>query len=158
MTVIENLVSGPFRDEQEFKRAAMRAWERNSGGHYTCFEIENQEKEPGMPDVLAMSRVYPAYFAEFKYARDSVIEFTKAQPLFYKSHPDLLIWILVWDAGLNRVIQVKPAEAVKARTLRMKIPLLIDAADGGWEAGGQRRGGEGRHEYGEEYPDSRGRA
>jgi hypothetical protein len=97
---------------------------------HTSFEIENEEKEPGMPDVLTLIPDSPAFFTEFKYAdKNGVIEFKKSQPLFYRQHCDLLIQILAWDGRAEgRVVYLDPSEVVDAKTLRITLPLEIDAA------------------------------
>jgi hypothetical protein len=122
MKVITNLVSGPFKSEQDFKQAVLKAWKDGSVTQ-TFFEIENEEKEPGMPDVLAVSKDYPAHFTEFKYAdKNGVIEFQKKQPLFYKQNAELRIDILAWDGrGKGRVIYIHPEEVLEAKSLRLKI-------------------------------------
>jgi hypothetical protein len=137
VTVITGLVDGPFKNEQEFKRAVLEIWNRDGSG-CTCFEIENGEKEPGMPDVLAVSPFLPAFFTEFKYSgKDGVIEFRKSQPLFYKRHRDLLIHVLAWDCrGEGRVVYLEPSEVYGAKTLRVPLPRDIEAAFGYGREGG----------------------
>jgi hypothetical protein len=131
MRIIDGLVHGPFKSEQEFKRSVIRAWQK-SGLNQTFFEIENEEKEPGMPDVLAVLPSLPAFFTEFKYAdKNGVIEFRKSQPLFYWQHPDLLIQILAWDSRAEgRVVHLDPSEVVEAKALRITLPADIDTAVG----------------------------
>jgi hypothetical protein len=128
MKIINGLVHGPFKNEQEFKVAVMRAWQKNDL-RCTSFEIENEEKEPGMPDVLTFVPSAPAFFTECKYAdRSGVIEFTKAQPRFYRQHRDLLIQILAWDGRADgRVVHLDPSEVVDAKSLRMVLPETIDS-------------------------------
>jgi hypothetical protein len=129
MKTIYGLVHGPFKNEQKFKQAVLKVWRRDHS-RQTFFEIENEEKEPGMPDVLAMSPFYPALFTEFKYAdRNGVIEFTKAQPRFYRQHPDLRIQILAWDGrDGGRVVRLDSSEVVNAKTLRIVLPEAISTA------------------------------
>jgi hypothetical protein len=127
MTVINGLVHGPLKNEQEFKQAVMKAWRKRYLKH-TSFEIENEEKEPGMPDVLTLIPDFPSVFTEFKYAgKNGVIEFQKAQPLFYRQHRDLFIQILAWDSRAGgRVVYIDPDEIVKAKALRILLPETID--------------------------------
>jgi hypothetical protein len=126
MKIINGLVYGPFKNEQEFKQAVMKAWRKNYLEH-TSFEIENEEKEPGMPDVLTLIPDCPSFFTEFKYAdKNGVIEFRKSQPLFYRQHPDLRIQILAWDGRADgRVVHLDPSEVVDAKTLRVTLPADI---------------------------------
>jgi hypothetical protein len=123
MKIINGLVRGPFQNEQTFKRAVIKAWKKDNALH-TFFEIENEEKEPGMPDVLTILPSAPAFFTEFKYAdRNGVIEFRKSQPLFYRQHRDVRIQILAWD---GRVVHLDPAEVITAKSLRITLPEYID--------------------------------
>jgi hypothetical protein len=127
MEIIKGLVHGPFKNEQEFKLAVMRVWRRNNL-RQTSFEIENEEKEPGMPDVLTLIPDSSAFFTEFKYAsRNGVIAFQKSQPLFYRQHRDLLIQILAWDGRAGgRVVHLEPSEVVDTKSLRIALPDDID--------------------------------
>jgi hypothetical protein len=125
MKIVENLVKGPFKDEREFKRAVLTVW-RKTSLIQTFFEIENEEKAPGMPDVLAVSRDYPAHFIEFKYAdKKRVISFQKTQPLFYRQHPKLRISVLAWDSRGGRVVYVSPEEVIAASSLAITLPEFI---------------------------------
>jgi hypothetical protein len=128
MKIINGLVYGPFKNEQEFKQAVIKAWKKNNLNQ-TFFEIENEEKEPGMPDVLAVLPSSPAFFTEFKYAdRNGVIEFRKSQPLFYRQHRGLLIQILAWDCRMDgRVVHLEPSEVAGAQSLRITLPEDIDS-------------------------------
>jgi hypothetical protein len=93
----------------------------------TYFEIENEEKEPGMPDVLAINPSLPSYFTEFKCSdKHGVIEFRESQPRFYRQHRDLPIQILAWDCrGDGRVIHLEPSEVIDAKKLRIRLPQDI---------------------------------
>jgi len=125
MKVIKGLVTGPFKDEAAFKAAVLKAWKKTSV--FKHFEIENEEKEPGMPDVLAMSGILPAYFSEFKMSdKKGVIEFQPTQPLFYKRNKELLIEILAWDVPRKRVVHISPLEVLERKDLKFAIPEDID--------------------------------
>jgi hypothetical protein len=129
MRIVDGLVRGPFKNEQEFKRTVLEAMKKYEPNH-TCFEIENEEKEPGMPDVLSISYSLPAYLTEFKYSdRHGAVEFTKAQPLFYRRHCySIRIQILAWDCRMGgRVVRIEPAEVISAKALRITIPADIGA-------------------------------
>jgi len=126
MKIIKGLVKGPFKDEVSFKAAVLKAWKKDSP-LFTRFEIENEEKEPGMPDVLSMSNKLPAFFTEFKISDNkSVIEFQPTQPLFYRRNAELHIDILAWDAPRKRVVHIKPSEVLEAKGLKFNIPEDID--------------------------------
>jgi hypothetical protein len=123
MRIIKGLVPGPFGNEQSFKRAVLQTCSTYEP-KTTLFEIENEEKEPGMPDVLAVHPSLPATFIEFKYAnKNGVIEFQYSQPRFYRQHDDLNIQILAWDGRMGgRVIFIEPSEVVAAKSLRIALP------------------------------------
>jgi hypothetical protein len=129
MKIINGLVHGCFKNEQEFKQAVLRVWKKNNLRN-TYFEIENEEKEPGMPDVLTISPTLPAHFTEFKCSdKHGVIRFRESQPLFYRRHRDLRIQILAWDCrGEGRVVHLEPSEVTGAKTLRIPLPQSISAA------------------------------
>ena len=122
MKEVKNLVKGPFKDEEAFKQAVLKVLRTHP--KYKRFEIENEEKEPGMPDVLSISASLPSFFTEFKISDGKgIIEFTKDQPLFYKQNEDLLIDILAWDIRFNRVVALTPSEVLKALKANTNLKL-----------------------------------
>jgi len=126
MKIVKGLVKGPFKDEASFKAAVIKAW-RKPYNAFKRFEIENEEKEPGMPDVLSMSNRLPSFFTEFKVSDSkSVIEFKPTQPLFYRRNADLRIDILAWDTPRRRVVHIKPSEIVESKSLTFTIPEDIN--------------------------------
>jgi hypothetical protein len=125
-SVVTGLVSGPFKSEQDFKQAVLKVW-RDGNLEQATFEIENEEKEPGMPDVLTMPYSGTAFFTEFKYAdKSGVIKFKKSQPLFYRQHPNTRIQILAWDGrAFGRVFCLNPLVIVAAASLRITLPEIV---------------------------------
>jgi hypothetical protein len=122
MREVKDLVSGPFKDENAFKQAVLQVWRKNNAW-LKHFEIENEEKAPGMPDVLSISGYFPSFFTELKISDASgVIVFQKTQPLFYKQNKDIKIDILAWDIRFNRVVSLSPDEVIRAKTLKIKLP------------------------------------
>jgi hypothetical protein len=119
-------VTGPFSSEAAFK-AAVIAWWRRMLSASSVFEIENEEKEPGMPDVLMTSLRDPALFVEFKVSdKRGVIEFQRSQPLFYlRNAGKVRITILAWDVPGDRVVEIAPWEVVEAKSLKLKIPEVL---------------------------------
>ena len=121
MKEVKNLVKGPFKDEEAFKQAVLKVLRTHP--KYKRFEIENEEKAPGMPDVLSISESLPSFFTEFKISdAKGVIEFQKTQPLFYKQNEDINIDILVWDIRFNRTVSISPKEVIATKSLKIKIP------------------------------------
>lgn len=126
MKVVLNFVAGPFRNETEFKSAAM---ERLSSLFITSgrwFRIETEETEPGMPDTAffpfpgAISR---GQLIEYKISDErGRIKFKRSQPLFYRQNMRLNILIMAWDRRYNRVVQISPEEVVAGKSLTMWIP------------------------------------
>jgi hypothetical protein len=134
MKTIDGLVQGPFKQESDFKAAVLKKW-RTDSPWITRFEIENEDKAPGMPDCLSVSNKLPAFFTEFKISDSKgVIKFQKTQPLFYKQNSDLLIDILAWDAPRQRVVSLAPSDLdgrlkrapSNAKLLLFVIPEVIN--------------------------------
>jgi hypothetical protein len=121
-------IKGPFRNEAAFKTAILKVWEGDGSG-FIHFEIENEEKEPGMPDVLSISGSLPALFTEFKISdKAGVVTFQKSQPLFYHRYKDIRIGILAWDVPRNRVVCICPHEVIDVKSLRITIPEVLDVS------------------------------
>ena len=103
-----------FKNEQEFKTA----WMNYIRKHNLCeiFEIENEEKEPGFPDLLCVdSATSHAMFFEIKVAsKGGVFKFEPTQPRFYKLHPMLRIQVVVWDAQEKKVYCIGAQRAAQA--------------------------------------------
>jgi hypothetical protein len=103
-----------FRNEQEFKTAWMNYIRKQN----LCevFEIENEEKEPGFPDLLCIdSATSHAMFFEIKVAeKGGRFKFEPTQPRFYKLHPLLRIQVIVWDAQERKVYCVGAQRAAQA--------------------------------------------
>jgi len=119
------LVEGPFKDEGQFKAAVLKMW-REKYPKFTLFEIENEEKEPGMPDCLTIMPDHVAVFTEFKISdKNGVITFEKTQPPFYKRNAHLRIYILAWDRRYNRAVQIMPREVIEAKSLKIQIPEVL---------------------------------
>jgi len=115
-------VKGPFIDEAQFKAAVLKYW-RNEALGATFFELEEAEKNPGLPDCLEMNPCLPAVFHEFKISdANGIIVFQKSQPLFYKTYHNLNIQILAWDSRHNYVVRISKEEVIRAKSLRMRIP------------------------------------
>ena len=103
-----------YADEQAFKMA----WKHYLESQVPCdvFEIENEEKEPGFPDLLCVTYgTSYAQFFEIKVARKGgVFKFEKTQPRFYKQHPYMRIQVVVWDAAQKRIYVAGAQRAAEA--------------------------------------------
>jgi hypothetical protein len=86
--------------------------------HNYCevFEIENEEKEPGFPDLLCIDLCTShSMFFEIKVAeKGGVFKFEPTQPRFYKLHPMLRIQVVVWDAQERKVYCIGAQRAAQA--------------------------------------------
>lgn len=117
----------PFRSEQDFKKAFMtfiRADPSQVGTTPDVFEIENEEKEPGFPDLLVIYKSGHAEFFEMKLAdKSGNFKMEVTQPRFYKSHPDLDISVVVWFNGSVFILDAaEVAEiALSAASVRLNI-------------------------------------
>jgi Holliday junction resolvase len=122
MVVRKGELEGPFKSEKQFK-AAVIAWYKSRPEIDYVFEIENEEKEPGMPDLLVTSgSEYSMVEVKFS-SKSSTIKFQKSQPLFYRRHPYLNVVIIAWDSQRNCAVQIEPAEILETKALRYRIPL-----------------------------------
>ena len=122
MYELPNFVQGPFKDEADFKAAVLEMW-RKKFPKITRFEIENEEKEPGMPDCLSIMPGCRCFFTEFKVSSgNGVITFEKTQPHFYALHQKLPISIIAWDSQYNRAVQIDTVEILAAKSLKFQIP------------------------------------
>lgn len=92
-----------FADEQAFKKA----WIHYLSCQVPCdvFEIENEEKEPGFPDLLCVTHggSYAQFFETKVAEKGGIFKFEHTQPLFYKQHPFMRIMVVVWDAEQNKI-------------------------------------------------------
>jgi hypothetical protein len=131
MKLVTNLVFvyGPYKGEQDFKRDVIKSFKENTP-EAEVFEIENEEKEPGMPDLLSIERTRPAFFTETKYAdKNGVITFEHTQPRFYRAHQDILIQILAWDTPRRRCVFISPEEVIAAKSLKLTIPDELEGEE-----------------------------
>ena len=100
-----------FKTEAEFKRDFVEIL-RKAGG--TPFCIETEETEPGFPDVLEI-KGGKAVLYEMKLAnKKGIFKMQKTQPLFYKKHQNLQIYVVVWDNGMHNYLTV-PAKMIADR-------------------------------------------
>jgi hypothetical protein len=119
-----DLVSGPYISGQErrFKRDVIQALERQADG-WSFFCIESPGTADGFPDVLALSDKGRYQLYEFKVSdAHGVIHFQKTQPLFYRKHSDLDIWIVAWNTPLGRSERFPAGRIVAAKSLRFRLP------------------------------------
>lgn len=92
-------LAGPFRNEQDFKNAWLGRL-RRSGKYIDVFEVENEEKVPGFPDVLCIRNDGRAELHEMKLAdKSGRFKMERTQPRFYVRHPNLCIAVVVWCDG-----------------------------------------------------------
>lgn len=103
-----------FKNEQEFKTAWMNYLRRQN--YCEVFEIENEEKEPGFPDLMCIDIASShSMFFEIKVAeKGGVFKFEPTQPRFYKLHPMLRIQVIVWDAQERKVYCIGAQRAAQA--------------------------------------------
>lgn len=100
-----------YKNEAEFKKDFVEILRKNG---YTVFCIESEETAPGFPDVMA---VYDekVYFYEMKITdRHGSFKMQKTQPKFYKTYPNLKIYVVIWDNGMHNYLSV-PAKMIADR-------------------------------------------
>ena len=131
---IKNLCNGPYKNEAEFKAALIKQFAKIYP-NVTIFQIENEEKEPGMPDILFCSNHSPSVWTEVKISdKNGRIEFQPSQPLWYKKHHQTQnIQILAWDVRFKRVVAMYPEDIVSLKKTSFQLPgenditLFVDA-------------------------------
>lgn len=113
-----------YKNEQAFKMAWIAYLQKTEP--CDVFEVENEEKEPGFPDVLCINRqTGVATLYEIKVAREGgIFKFEKTQPRFYMTHPQLNICVVVWDAK-QKVITVANAQWVLKEVLRTGLKVNV---------------------------------
>ena len=123
ISVIRNLVAGPYRpgEEHRFKAEVIRARESRNA-RLRHFLTETEGTEPGFPDVLsAQGGRY--LLIEFKVSDASgVLHFQNTQPGFYRKHLGLNICIAAWDVPGARLLVIDPEDIVRAKTTRFPCP------------------------------------
>lgn len=112
-----------FRNEQDFKVWQMCELRRFCKA---VFEIENEEKEPGFPDVLTIDNDDRAHFYEFKVARKGGrFTFESTQPRFFMQYQYLDIHVMVWDAEQHTMYCIPATIAAAAVLARNSLTLNI---------------------------------
>ena len=119
-----NAVGHTYRNEQAFKMGWIEYLQKTEP--CDVFEIENEEKEPGFPDVLSINRqTGVATLYEIKVAREGgVFKFEKTQPRFYVTHPQLNILVVIYDMK-QKVITVANAQWVLKEVLRTGLRVNV---------------------------------
>lgn len=120
-TKINDLLDGSFKNEAVFKKALIQkllAKKRN----LSIYEIENPEKEPGMPDVLVMSMDEPAVLIETKFIRkDGRVKFQPSQPLWYMKNKNVYVFVIAWDSRSNTPVLLLTPDILRAKALSIAV-------------------------------------
>lgn len=89
------------KDEQSFKMMYLK---ENQTNNFYQFCIETEETVKGFPDVIAISKIdSTTTLLEFKFTKTGRIKFQPTQPAFYKSHPELRIYVLAYNAKTKQL-------------------------------------------------------
>lgn len=118
-------------EEQRFKKWHIEKIRRTYKFVKEVFEVENEEKEPGFPDVLLIVHDDEAMLLEYKVSDErGVISFERAQPLFYKRHANLCVYIVAYSVPEKRYHILASSEVIeellsspdsgKSRTIRLR--------------------------------------
>ena len=112
-----------FSNEQAFKTWYMNELRRF---YKAVFEVENEEKEPGFPDVLAIDNDDRAHFYEFKVAyKGGRFTFEPTQPRFFKFYPYLDIHVMVWDAEQHAMYCIPAILAANVTLTKCTLTLNV---------------------------------
>lgn len=116
-----------FQNEQKFKEY----WKlmMQNGSFYrprAVFEVENEEKEPGFPDLLLVDSDNEAIFYEIKVARKGGrFTFEPTQPRFFRSHPNLTIYVVVFDMEKQELFEIAAPLAAQAVLEKGSLTLSV---------------------------------
>jgi len=119
-------------EEQLFKLWHMEGVARRIGPAATAFQIENEEKEPGFPDVLIDIQERAPLYIEYKVSdKKGMIEFQKTQPLFYKRHPQMPIYVVAYSVPDGEYYVFIALHVVQAMMIsERKNPLKVSVKGG----------------------------
>jgi hypothetical protein len=108
-----NFPADYVKGETSFKTSWIKFAEAFSE-EYSFFQVENEEKVPGFPDVLMIAKDLPAILLEFKVVgKNGKIRFEPYQPAFYKTHgKHVRIRVVVYDPRDNAVYYLTCEEAI----------------------------------------------
>ena len=82
----------------------MKYLKENQTNSFYQFCIETEETVKGFPDVIAISKIdSTTTLFEFKFTKTGKIKFQPTQPAFYKSHPELRIYVLAYNAKTKQL-------------------------------------------------------
>lgn len=129
MPVVDSAI-GVFISSGQESRYKARLIEQFEDCGFVAYCIENEEKEPGWPDVLVTHALDNRFLlVETKVSdKNGVIKFEQTQPLFYvRNEAKLPIHIYAFDVRYQRTVIVPPIVIIKNRSLRYKLPDIADA-------------------------------
>jgi len=117
-------------EETEFRAELMRTLNAHEKSLAQAYAVENEEKEPGWPDVLVAQVTFGegtlCTFIETKVCDASGhIKFEKTQPVFYKRNPILDVQIYAFDSRYDRILVASAEDIVKEKKLRFKLPEVL---------------------------------
>lgn len=113
-----------FSTENKFKQHLLKGMKTDNDMYY-YFEVENEEKEPGMPDILAVNKVTKeASFIEVKLAKSNGdIKFQPTQPRWYAWHPHISVIVVAWLPVCNKAVIVEVEQVIKLKKLIVRISI-----------------------------------
>jgi hypothetical protein len=86
------------------------------------FRIETEETERGFPDLLLLHKGEYRLIETKVSDKKGVIDFTPAQPLFYRRHRELELSVLAWDVPGGRCVELVPEDMEALDGLRLALP------------------------------------
>lgn len=112
------------RDEQSFKMMYLKENQKNN---FYQFCIETEETVKGFPDVIAISEIdSTTTLLEFKFTKTGKIKFQPTQPAFYKSHPELRIYVLAYNAKTKQLHLFEVGLLFKEGAYKMNEKAEVD--------------------------------
>jgi len=120
------IASSAVSSEARFKKEFIAYFNKYYSGAYSIYEIENSEKEPGMPDLLVVEKLTRiSWFIELKIAsKKGEFKFEYTQPRWYASNTCMQIDILVYVPKAKTFVHISPFHVMKAKKLNFKVEVL----------------------------------
>lgn len=112
--------------EAKFKKNFITYFNKYYSGTYNIYEIENGEKEAGMPDLLVVSKLtYTAWFFELKAAdKNGRFKFERTQPRWYANNRDMQIGIFVYVPRVKTFVHIDIGNVMAAKKLDFRVEVL----------------------------------
>lgn len=128
MHVVNGLgLKGSYKNEQAFKMDWIAKSKERGLPDDIFFEVENEEKEPGFPDVMKIGFTQKVSFYEMKItSANGTFKMQPTQPLFYRTHPTLDISVMVYSNETRKLYCISGEELYKTALKKDSLVLRLE--------------------------------